>query len=146
MGLEFAMEYRARWSDMDFNQHMRNASFLAYAEDTRMGYLAAAGWTMPEFERLRFGPVVLEDRLIYKKELKLLETFKVDIALSGMNGSGSRMRVVNRFYKVENAEIAATVESTVLWLDLDRRKSITPPPALLEHWTALPKTDDFSIF
>jgi acyl-CoA thioesterase FadM len=29
----FVLDYRARWSDMDWNQHMANAAFLGCAED-----------------------------------------------------------------------------------------------------------------
>jgi acyl-CoA thioesterase FadM len=35
----FIEKFRARWADMDFNQHMRNAAYLGCAEETRVRYL-----------------------------------------------------------------------------------------------------------
>src|SRR5262249_56833118 len=57
----FVQDYRARWADMDFNQHMRNAAYHGWGEETRMRFLDAHGFGMGEFERLGLGPVVVED-------------------------------------------------------------------------------------
>ena len=53
---------------MDWNQHMRNAAFPGCAEETRMRYLDSRGWTMAGFEQRRTGPVVVEDRISYRRE------------------------------------------------------------------------------
>ena len=42
----FSRDYQARWADMDFNQHMSNSEYLAYAEQTRMLFLDSQGWSM----------------------------------------------------------------------------------------------------
>jgi acyl-CoA thioester hydrolase len=67
----FSIQLFARWPDMDFNQHMRNAAYLGASEDCRMQFLAERGFTMERFRERKLGPVVLEDRLTYKKELTL---------------------------------------------------------------------------
>lgn len=143
----FRQEYFARWSDMDFNQHMRNAAFLGYAEDTRLRYLEANGWTMAEFLRLKIGPVVLEDHLIYRREIGLLVPFSVDITLAGATESGSRMKLLNRFFleESEGGRPAASVESHVIWLDLAARKPVTPPYGLKKIFLALPKAEGFEV-
>ncbi len=66
---------------MDFNQHMRNAAYLGVAEETRPRYLEDKGWAMSEFTRRRLGPVVVEDVLTYRKELRLLKPFRVELAV-----------------------------------------------------------------
>ena len=73
MPLPFLQEYRARWSDMDFNQHMRNAAYLSASEDRRMSFLADRGFPVDELRKPAIGPVVVGDRLAYKNELRLLE-------------------------------------------------------------------------
>src|SRR5689334_18216612 len=92
----FVQEFRARWADMDWNQHMRNAAYLGCAEETRMRYLDAHGWTMKEFAARKLGPVVLEDKLVYKHELGLLEPFTVDLQLAAVTEDARRMKVRNR--------------------------------------------------
>lgn len=141
MNETFVQDYRARWADMDFNQHMRNAGFLGCAEETRMRYLDAKGWTMDQFMKRRLGPVVVEDKLVYRKELRLLERFTVDLAVAGMSEDGRKLRLRSRFLSAEGA-LCATVESFVLWFDLDARKPITPPPELRAIWREL-ASDDF---
>jgi hypothetical protein len=57
-----------------------------------MSFLAKNGFTMEKFRKRALGPVVLEDKLVYKKELKLLENFSVDLALLAMARAGRRMK------------------------------------------------------
>jgi len=143
MAEPYVQEYRARWADMDFNQHMRNAAYLGVAEETRMRFLDANGWPMAEFARRKLGPVVVEDRLTYRKELGLLEPFRVDMALAAVTDDVRKFRVRNRFFRTSDDAICATVDSLVLWFDLDQRRTIVPPPELARLWLALPHTDDF---
>lgn len=140
----FVEEYRARWVDMDFNQHMRNAAFLGCAEETRMRFLDANGWTMAEFVRRQLGPVVVEDRLVYKKELKLLEAFRVDLAVAAASADGRKMKLRSNFVRASDGALCAVVESFVLWFDLAARKPIAPPEELHAIWSKLARTPDFA--
>src|SRR5688572_12714952 len=139
----FSIRLFARWPDMDFNQHMRNAAYLGASEDCRMRFLADRGFTMPEFQRLQLGPVVLEDRLVYKQELKLLEAFRVELALAAITRDGRRMKLRNTFIRDVDATLVAVVESVVMWLDLAARKPIKPPDELKAAWFGLARTSDF---
>lgn len=143
MSNTFSQSFRAGWADMDFNQHMRNAAYLGYSEQTRMLYLDANDWTMAEFMKRKIGPVVLEDRLTYRKELKLLEPFRVELVLAGITADGGRMRVRNRFLRESDGALAAVVDSLVLWMDLASRKPIAPPEELARLWQSLPRSEDF---
>jgi acyl-CoA thioester hydrolase len=140
----YAISLFARWPDMDFNQHMRNAAFLGASEDCRMRFLSDRGFTMAEFLRRRLGPVVLEDRLVYKKELKLLEPFRVDLELAAITRDGRRMKVRNSFFRDPDGAHAATVESVVIWLDLAERKPVAPPDDLKAAWLSLRRSEDFA--
>lgn len=146
MNEPFVEEFRARWADMDFNQHMRNAAFLGCAEETRMRFLESSGWTMARFQESRIGPVVLEDRLSYKRELRLLEPFRVDLALAAGTEDARRLKVRNRFMRSADNELCAIVESVVLWFDLDARKPVTPPEHLAKAWLGLARAEDFEFW
>jgi acyl-CoA thioester hydrolase len=139
----FAIHLFARWSDMDFNQHMRNAAYLGASEDCRLRFLAEKGFGAEELRRRRIGPVVLEDRLVYKRELPLLEGFTVDLQLAAITRDGRRMKVRNTFLRERDAALAAIVESVVLWLDLEARKPIVPPEDLQKIWLELTRASDF---
>jgi len=141
----YVQEYRARWADMDFNQHMRNAAYLGVAEETRLRFLESQGWGMEEFMRRQIGPVVLEDRLIYKKELRLLEPFGVDLAMVRMTSDARKFQLRNRFLRSSDGALCATVESFGVWFDIVQRKPVVPPPDLARVWLAMPRTEDFAI-
>jgi acyl-CoA thioester hydrolase len=140
----FSIQLFARWPDMDFNQHMRNAAYLGASEDCRMRFLAERGFTMEEFRQRMLGPVVLEDRLVYKKELRLLDGFRVELALASITRDGRRMKVRNSFFRDADGALAATVESVVIWYDLSARKPVAPPEELKTAWLSLARTSDFT--
>ena len=140
----FVQEYRARWVDMDFNQHMRNAAYLGCAEETRIRFLDAHGFGATELVRRQIGPVVVEDRLSYRRELCLLERFRVDLAVAGITPDARKMRIRNRFFLLEDGSEVAVVDSFVLWFDIAARRPITPPPDLAALWLALARTADFA--
>ena len=142
--MSFSKTFHVRWGDMDFNAHMKNTAYLDLSGDIRMMYFAENGFPMKEFERLRIGPVILRDELDYHRELHLLETVTVDIAVAGLSQDGSRFRMRNRFFRADGKP-AATVTSTGGWLDLDRRKLASPPGPLKELLDRLERTDDFEV-
>jgi acyl-CoA thioester hydrolase len=139
----FSIQLFARWSDMDFNQHMRNAAYLGASEDCRMRFLADRGFAAGELARRRIGPVVLEDRLAYKKELALLDAFRVELVMAALTPDARRMKLRNLFYRDRDGVLAATVESVVLWLDLDARRPVAPPADLASVWIGLSRAADF---
>jgi acyl-CoA thioester hydrolase len=127
---------------MDFNSHMRNTSYLDKSGDVRMLFFAEHGFPMSEFVRLRIGPVVRKDEVEYFREIGLLESFRVTLALAGQSEDGSRFLLQNEFIK-EDGRTAARVTSLGGWLDQAARKLAVPPPALLETMRSLPHTADF---
>jgi len=139
----FAIQLFARWSDMDFNQHMRNAAYLGASEDCRMRFLSERGFGVGELAWRRIGPVVLEDRLVYKKELPLLDGFRVDLVMAALTQDARRMKLRNTFHRDRDGALAATVESVVLWLDLDARRPVAPSQDLAAIWLGLARASDF---
>ena len=140
----FSLSLFARWSEMDFNQHMCNAAYLFASEDCRMRFLADRGFPPDELRKLAIGPVVVEDRLAYKIELRLLEPFRVELALAAITRDGRKMKVRNAFFRESDGALAAMVESVVLWFDLNGRRPVVPPEHLKTAWLALARTEDFA--
>jgi acyl-CoA thioester hydrolase len=139
----FTIQLFARWPDMDFNQHMRNAAYLGASEDCRLRFLADKGFGADELRRRRIGPVVFEDRLVYKKELGLLEPFRVDLVMVALARDAGRMKLRNTFHRERDGALAATAESVVRWLDLEARRLVSPPEDLANAWLTLARAQDF---
>ncbi|MFZ5442653.1 MAG: acyl-CoA thioesterase [Myxococcota bacterium] len=142
----FSHAFRARWVDMDYNQHMRNAAYLGCAEETRMLFLEANGWTVADFKAAQVGPVVLEDRVLYKKELFLLEPFRVDLQVAAATEDFSRFKVRNRFFRESDGALAAVVDSSVVIFDLVARRPVPPSEKLLAVWQGAERSEDFEVW
>lgn len=134
----------AGWGDMDFNAHMRNTAYLDKSADVRMMYFSENGFPMSEFVRRRLGPVVMKEGLEYFKEVGLLEQLRVTLSNAGLSEDGSRFRVRNEFFRLDET-LAAKVTSEGGWLDLSTRKLVAPPEALLRALQSLARTEDFEV-
>lgn len=132
----------AGWADMDFNSHMKNTAYLDKSADVRQMFLMEHGFPMEEFSRLRIGPVVKKDEVEYFSEVGLQQHIKVTYALAGHSLDGSRFLLRHEIFRPDG-KLSARVTSTGGWLDLDARKLIAPPPALLAAMNSLERTDDF---
>lgn len=132
----------AGWADMDFNSHMANTAYLDKTADVRQKYLAEHGFPIEEFSRLRIGPVVRKDEVEYFAEVGLQEEIVVTYALAGHAPDGSRFLLRHEIFRADG-KLAARVTSAGGWLDLNARKLIAPPPALLAAMESLERTEDF---
>lgn len=134
----------AGWADMDFNSHMKNTAYLDKAADVRQMYLAENGFPIEEFLRLRIGPVVMKDEVEYFKEVGLQEQIEVTYALAGHAPDGSRFLLRHEIFR-RDGKLSARVTSAGGWLDLNGRKLIVPPRALLAAMNSLDRSDDFVV-
>jgi acyl-CoA thioester hydrolase len=134
----------AGWGDMDFNAHMRNTAYLDKSADVRMMFFASQGFPMAEFVRRRLGPIIKKDELEYFREVGLLDSLRVTLAMAALSADGSRFRMRNEFYRADGV-LVARVTSLGGWFDLEARKLIAPPEQLLGVVRAMPVTDDFEV-
>ena len=132
----------AGWGDIDLNSHMRNSAFLDKTTDVRQMFLVEHGFPMEEFVRLRIGPVIKKDELEYFSEIGLQQQITVTYALAGHSLDGSRFLLRHEIFRPDG-KLSARVTSTGGWLDLDARRLIAPPPALLAAMNSLERSDDF---
>jgi acyl-CoA thioester hydrolase len=137
-----SLPFQAQWSDMDQNGHMRTTAYLAAAENSRMQYFAAHGFSMQEFTRRAIGPVVQTDEIHYRSELRLHDTANLEIQLAGISPDGARFRLRNNFVR-EDGKVVCNVTTVGGWLDLRRRRLTYPPRHLVEILQALGRTDAF---
>jgi acyl-CoA thioester hydrolase len=140
----FSTTFQAGWAHIDANAHMRNTAYLEMSVDVRLMYFQSHGFPVQEFERLRLGPVIFRDEVEYLRELRLLDSVTVTLALAGLSQDGQRFRLRNEFFVAEG-KLAARVTSTGGWLNLATRKLTAPPQALAAASEALARTADFEV-
>jgi acyl-CoA thioester hydrolase len=141
--IHFEHRFRVGWSDLDANAHMGNTSYLDHASNTRMIFFSQHGFSVGRFASEKFGPVVMRDELVYRKELRLMDEFTVSFESAGISYDGVRFRVRNTFYNTAN-DVAATVTSEGVWFDLERRRPRVPPHDLESLMRALGRSSDYA--
>jgi len=134
----------AGWADMDFNSHMKNTAYLDKAADVRQMFLIENGFPVEEFLRLRIGPVIMRDEVEYFKEVGLQQQIMVTYALAGHALDGSRFLLRHEIFRPDG-KLSARVTSAGGWLNLDERRLVAPPPALLSVMNLLERTSDFTV-
>jgi acyl-CoA thioester hydrolase len=130
------------WGDLDGNNHMANTAILDRAADTRFRYFSLHGFPGQRFATERIGPVIVRDELVYRKELRLLDEFTVDVKVVGLSGDGVRFALENTFRDI-HGEVSAIVNSEGVWFDLDERRPRAPPPELDAVQRGMPRAKQF---
>jgi acyl-CoA thioester hydrolase len=130
------------WGDLDGNNHLANTAILDRAADARLMLFAERGFPGTRFSAEGVGPVIVRDELVYRKELRLLEEFDVDVAVVGLSADGVRWSLRNTLRNA-SGEVTCIVTSEGVWFDLVARKPRAPPPALDAIQRSLPKGPDF---
>lgn len=132
----------AGWAHMDANGHMRNTAFIDLAVDTRLLYLASAGFDATDMVRHAIGPVVRRDDIEYYKEVRLLDRLCITFTVGGLSDDGSRFIMVNDVYRADG-RLMARLRTHGGWLDLNARALTAPPPVLLAAMRALDRTESY---
>ena len=140
----FEKIFHVGWGNVDFNGHLGNTSYLDLAVDVRMFFFAENGFPVREFQRQRFGPVILKDEIEYFKEMYLLDKVRITFLGAGLSDDASRFRIRNEFFR-EDGKLSARLTTTGGWLSFETRKLIVPPRELTDVMKALATTDDFEI-
>lgn len=139
----YRQTFQAGWGDMDFNAHMANTAFLDRAADVRMMFFAEHGFPIAEFRERQFGPVLFRDEIDYQREISLLETFSVELAMAGLAPDGSRFIMQNTIINAAG-KTCARIQSSGGWLNLETRKLMLPPADLLAALNAITRTESFA--
>jgi acyl-CoA thioester hydrolase len=137
-----AFDFQVTWADLDSNAHLKNTGYLDYAAQARFLFLAAAGFTPQAFAEAKMGPVVFEDRVEYRKELRLLQHFSVRMQVGGLSEDGAKFIMVNEVRGPKD-ELCARVVTTAAWFSLESRKVTPPPPVLKAAMEQAERTEDF---
>jgi acyl-CoA thioester hydrolase len=139
---EFRQRFVVGWGDLDGNNHMDNTAILDRAADTRFLYFAHHGFPGHRFADERVGPVIVRDELVYRKELRLLDEFTVDLKVVGLSRDGVRFGLQNTFRNAHD-EVTAIVTSEGVWFDVDQRKPRSPPAELDAVQRGMPRAEQF---
>jgi acyl-CoA thioester hydrolase len=138
----FSKTFNVGWADVDLNGHLRNTAYIDLAVDVRLFYFESNGFSVSDFQKYGFGPVIMSDEIMYYREVRLLEEIRVDLRLAGVSPDVSRFRLRQDIVRSDGV-LAARLTSTGGWLSFETRKLTLPPQPVGDMWSNLTRTHDF---
>lgn len=136
MSEPFRPRIRVRISDLDTNGHVRGPAYLDYADQARWECVRAAGVDLDRLAARRLGPVNLETRIRFLRELRAGD--EVVVSSRFEYGTGKSSRVVQQLALADGTPVAEVTSVSGL-LDLESRRLVEHPA---EELRALAETPE----
>ena len=140
--MNFEIIFNTKWSDFDPNRHMRHTAYNDYAAEVRVRFFREHGLSMNEFTRFNFGPILFKEETSFYKEIRVGENISVNLELEGVSKGIERWRFKYQIFNKEGV-LSAEIKVYGAWIDLVKRKLISPPQKFATLFDTLPKTVNF---
>lgn len=114
-------------SFLDTFGHMNNAMYLTILEDARWEMLTENGFSLEKIHETGIGPVILDIKIRFLKEIKLRE----EIIITTQVVSYEKKIGLIAHKMMRGDELCCTAELTIGLWDLKERKLILPTPEWL---------------
>lgn len=108
---------------LDTFGHVNHAVYLEIMEEARWELITQGGWGVKRVHEEGIGPVILEAKIRFKKELRLREKIQIETVCEeyGRLFGTLKHRIIN-----QSGEVSALAEMRFGLLDLKRRKLLPP--------------------
>lgn len=110
---------------LDAYGHVNHVDYITFFEQARWDLVNAGGCGLDYVKSTGVGPVVLEIRTKFRKELRLRQSVKIR---SQMIQWRSKMGVIRQWIIDENEIVYCEAEITLGMFDLQRRKLVSADP------------------
>ncbi len=127
----FYTETQVRWSDLDANRHLANASYMNFTSFARLSFLSHHGVTMNHLEKWNIGPAVLREEFSFFKEAHDQQQIIITVEVSGVSEKGDIFEFLHNLYLKENGTHLAFSRVLGVWFSMDARKITAPPTELV---------------
>ncbi|MEU2084516.1 thioesterase family protein [Streptomyces albus] len=135
-GGPFTVPVTVRGYETDVQGHLNQAVYLQYAEHARWSVLHAAGIEQQHLLAERVGPVVLEQTVRYRRELRAGDEVTVSCAFEWGEG---KVFHVHQEIRTTDGTLAAEVTGVGGVIDLDARRLMPDARAALRKLATAPE-------
>jgi thioesterase-3 len=117
-----------REQHLDTFGHVNNAAYLQILEEARWDLITHNGYGLDEVHRLKIGPVVLEARLRFKRELRNRQRVTIRTWIESYSGKVAKLE---QHILDDAGNVCCEAGFTIGLLDLAARKLIPATPEWL---------------
>lgn len=120
-----------RWSDLDANRHLANASYMNFTSFARIAFLRDYGITMDDLARYGIGPAVLHENFSFFREAHEGEEIFITIEVGGMSEDGMIFEFNQNLYRKDGTHLCSS-DLIGVWFSMSERKMTIPPIEMVE--------------
>lgn len=118
-------EILIRESHLDTFGHVNNATYLALFEEARWDLITSRGYGLAEIHKVGKGPIILEIKLQFKKELRLRQKITIQSQMLSYKG---KVGTIKQWMTNQPGDLCCEMEMVFGLFDLKTRKLVEPTP------------------
>jgi len=130
------------WSQLDANMHLRHSAYADFAAQARLQILENLGFDSSLLGKLKIGPILFREELIYLREVRPSDSVKVTCVMTHCRSDGSRWSFSQEIFRGDGIK-AAQINVQGAWVDMVKRKLTALPPEWASAFLHIPKSKDF---
>lgn len=130
------------WAQMDPNRHLRHSAYADLAAQARIELLESIHLDMEAFARLKMGPILFREELIYLREITGAQEIQITTELTKSRKDGSRWSIRHEIFRADGTK-SAIINVDGAWIDMVQRKLTSLPETLATEFHGIPKSADY---
>lgn len=132
----FFTETVVRWSDLDANMHLANASYMNFTSFARIAFLRHCGIKLSDLATYKIGPAVLREEFSFFREAHEGQEVMISVAVSGNSENGEIFEFEHNLYDKKTGTHLAYSRVFGVWFSMTERKKMPPPAEMQEKINA----------
>lgn len=121
-----------RWSDLDANMHLANASYMNFTSHARISFLRHCGIQLSDLAKYGIGPAVLREEFSFFREAHEGQEIMISVAVTGNSENGEIFEFEHNLYDKNSGTHIAYSRVFGVWFSMKDRKKTPPPAEMLE--------------
>ena len=131
MQKKYTQKTIVRWSDLDANRHLANASYMNFTSFARIAFLRDYGISMEDLAKYNIGPAILHEDFSFFREAHEGEEIFITIEIGGMSEDGMIFQFIQNLYRADGTHLCSS-DLTGVWFSMTERKMMAPPIEMTE--------------
>lgn len=128
----FYAETKVRWSDLDANMHLANASYMNFTSFARIEFLRHCGIKLTDLAKYKIGPAVLREEFSFFREAHEGQKIIITVSVSGNSETGDIFQFEHNLYDKKTGTHIAYSRVFGVWFSMTERKKQAPPTDMME--------------
>lgn len=127
---------------MDANRHLRHSAYADLAAQARIELLEEFDLSMEVFAKLKMGPILFREELIYLKEITGSQKIEITSVMTKSRKDGSRWSIRHEVFREDGVK-SAIINVDGAWLNMVERKLGGLPEEFAEKFHQMTKSEDY---